>query len=746
MKSVRKLRWIDWLWIVLALLPPLILWQFLRAYAYEVPYFDDALQSLDIAFRAANGNFRWSDVLTPVNGHLVWLAYGTVGILGSIIPWQPMHTLYLIFALALIRWALLVRLMIDLPSAIVWIAAFASSIVVFSISQNLSWLSSVMISWSYTVTCLVAIVTVLTIGRGGVLPLIVAGVLALVGTFSIGIGLAAFPVVLLTLWMFGYRWRGYLFWIALTIIGFGLVLPNTAVNDDGSTLLSLLTRLHWMAVYLVAFTGGMFFNVLNNNFIWQLQIPPGQDQEIAVFAGVFILLSTVGNLIFLWRRGIPLVKLAPWITLLGMGMASGALIYAGRSGQGETLFPLPLQDYYVAQSIPSVVAWIVLSLWVIGLLVKESNPSPTQHLVLRGNTLIGILLLLLFIRGQNFFLQNTARLYERDIYTTLPHIAERCVYEMVFTQDGDCLGFNMPYEPPDDIYRMAYYGMSVFRDDQPRTILPEIFSDADRLLIETNTPWMNAYLRTWHLNNADESQIFHITAQEEEFSEVPTLVTIDELREPLTNWHTDINANTAEALTAFLADTQTVYYISNQEILVGADMLTTMGYIQTDFSVNEQPYRDTLTIRRYVRQPAITEQQTYTEIADTYRLWAFSLSSGNTITPCEVVTLTSWWDAVGEPDDNYALRWVLLDKADNVVSFSMSGLSNTPTLVWEPDSDNLYLDERQMALPCELTPGEYHFALSIETGDQSVRLPITGGTLSSNADRAILQTVMVGTP
>lgn len=79
--------------------------------------------------------------------------------------------------------------------------------------------------------------------------------------------------------------------------------------------------------------------------------------------------------------------------------------------------------------------------------------------------------------------------------------------------------------------------------------------------------------------------------------------------------------------------------------------------------------------------------------------------------PCQTVALDSWWQASEVPTSNYSLALVLVGQDGQGISQDGGGISPTLSGLWSTEQP--YLDERHLFIPCDLPPGTYPIVFAL---------------------------------
>lgn len=126
---------------------------------------------------------------------------------------------------------------------------------------------------------------------------------------------------------------------------------------------------------------------------------------------------------------------------------------------------------------------------------------------------------------------------------------------------------------------------------------------------------------------------------------------------------------------------------------------------------------------------------------DLFALQSWRLTSSVEVKPCQTVTVESWWKTYDIPSDNYSLTLVLADSGGIGVARTDSEPANVLTGLWQPNQ--LYLDVRTVAVPCDASPGEYPLLTGLYDPDTQQQLPLRLADGTSLDGLAYLTTLFV---
>lgn len=131
-------------------------------------------------------------------------------------------------------------------------------------------------------------------------------------------------------------------------------------------------------------------------------------------------------------------------------------------------------------------------------------------------------------------------------------------------------------------------------------------------------------------------------------------------------------------------------------------------------------YRD-LEIIEYRRNPDTLD--TVVRFGDDITLNGWTLRDSVEIQPCQTITIDTWWQTDNVSNMLYSSTLVIADangqgvaNADNMPG----GYTMTP--LWQPDE--LYFDERQLDVPCDIEAGQYNLLLGLYEIETVENLPV----------------------
>ena len=124
----------------------------------------------------------------------------------------------------------------------------------------------------------------------------------------------------------------------------------------------------------------------------------------------------------------------------------------------------------------------------------------------------------------------------------------------------------------------------------------------------------------------------------------------------------------------------------------------------------DQPFPTPYYLSEYRRAP---EHDAVIHAGDAMRLHSWTLLDSVDVQACQTVTIESWWQ-IAQPDATpYTLTLILADSdGDGQVSFANSVPADVFTSEWE--ADKYYLDQTELAIPCDIAGGSYDLLLAMK--------------------------------
>jgi hypothetical protein len=328
-----------------------------------------------------------------------------------------------------------------------------------------------------------------------------------------------------------------------------------------------------------------------------------------------------------------------------------------------------------------------------------------------ANITLGVILLGLYGRANIWNWQATAARYGEKIDLPYPQYNEEdCILDYPLTRDATCIRESFVVQlgnaQPEQIYQLAAYRLTIFATQTPANILPPDYQTEDPLILHSDSRWLNVYMRDWLLDGAPQTLMYHLApAEAPADANGRPLPQTSDLPDPLAQ------VSAPEDWQALLAGLEgdSLWYLFTPEVEAQAAAieayLSERGYVSLYIPIRQAPYeRGAFRLMRYRRAPAATE--TRFRFGEGLSLQAWDLPKG--ARPCEALQITTWWQLDG-PSPNLSLSLRLVDTNGEKVSNTDGAPAGIDLGVWEPG--RLYADDRALAIPCDLPPGDYQAVL-----------------------------------
>ena len=354
--------------------------------AFNVPFMDEWDASFNVALQARRGSLTLADLLAQHNEHRVFFSNLITAILTWSTNWDIKLAMYLNIALV----AASLIILVDLyrrqnPNGVAGIVIPFSALL-FSLRQKVNWLWSFQGQWFLVVFWLLASLWVLTTRRRGWRPVCLAALLAFFAVFTVASGFLLWPVLLITLWMVGYREKRHFgFWIvaAITAIGLyriGFEIRSIGQDEQGRFVTDVVVLGRYMAAYL----GSPF---VSGNV---------KAASLVALGGVILLLT---NAITFLARKRPWSELAPWSALGAFAVGSALLTALGRARMFLNDPSQALEMRYVTTSTPLWLSVVALAL----IMIQDIRNRPEKRwpgvLLMQSNVIAIFLLTVFFVRA-----------------------------------------------------------------------------------------------------------------------------------------------------------------------------------------------------------------------------------------------------------------------------------------------------------------------------------------------------------
>lgn len=182
-----------------------------------------------------------------------------------------------------------------------------------------------------------------------------------------------------------------------------------------------------------------------------------------------------------------------------------------------------------------------------------------------------------------------------------------------------------------------------------------------------------------------------------------------------------------ERLLTYLGDSDKLWVIYGNPFKAGD---TVQAWIDENYVIYDrvdfpgESYYRPLEIVEYRRKPQ--EVAPVVRFGEDITLAHWDLNNSVEVAPCQTISVDTWWQTAVMTDTLYSSTLVIADANGQGVANAddmPGGIFETPR--WEPEQ--LYFDERQLTIPCEIESGSYNLLLGfydIGTVDSTGNLPV----------------------
>lgn len=685
---------------LLALLPFGVLLVFIHSYSINAPFADQWGQSLKIAFAIQRGELPLELVWESGNGHRMVLTHLQTVVSSLLDHWNPKAEAYVTPLWVLLNAVLILRLFHQQsPQLTAWYAPIVTFLLC-SLYANDLWLFSWNSAWQIVFAGFLSTLSLLYLRPITPIWLLIAILLAIGTSFSFGPGLLVWVIMPIVLWGKGYRyWPGYLAWGGVAVFTIWLYfMGGTSENQ----FRDLTLENAWPILIFMLRMLGSALSVSGYESTWP-----------ALAGGLGLGMAGL-NLFRLWRSTHQVDRLLPWLSLLGYALGMTVMITLTRFSASDPTIALAGRYSY-----SSLVLWVV----VAALMLLNSHDKS----ILPFNMLVGVILMGAFLNSNLAMMSILGHNTNRYLlyHQTSSHPSEVCVRNLPRYQDAACLDDFLINGggTADQVYQLAAYRSALFSDDPIHQLLPATYQNGQPIVIQTQSAWLNIFVRDSLLNFLPESQVIHIAPEPEDAIPFP-----NPYPEPL------LATLEAEGIAALLADQPSIWHLFSTQTADEAVALQGLlpDYYPTPVPIFDAIYRDSqFTLLRYDLAPALSEQYRFGEHLS---LQGFEVSSYE-LTPCQPLVVKTWWllsDYLSTPHGST----IALVQGDAVYQTD-ADLANLPFEFWEVKRP--YLDERIVPIPCDAPSGRYDVLVGVYQREPLTDLVLTLPANSGN--RAYLTTI-----
>lgn len=695
--------------LLCSLIAPALVLVYIAGYGQNAPIGDDWHLGSAVATAVADARLTLADLLAVDDGHRTLFTNLITALLTLLTRWNIHLEMLILAGLAFLSAVLLLALSrrARLPTGIVLVI----SLLMFPLNREISWLSWRHSGWHFAVIFLLAALLVLE--RSPVpsrRALMMAAIFALAATFSVGVGMLLWLVLLVVCFLLGYRTPiGAALWIIAALLSVSLYLHDSGIQiaapPDESAGGAAWNQVQLPTPEFLLRFGGLYL---------ARPIFGSQTQ-----ADLMIALSATGLLVFalnaayLWRHeGVR--SFSSWLGMAAFALAAPLLITQGRGNDAAQA----LRPQYM---IVAVLFWVALAALITSVYARlrdTSHVSAVERGLLVINTVTALCLLLLYTLSSALALQTSALYWGRTMQRQdrlLPE--EGCLRAYLFTRDASCMeSLVIIRNRTDDI---AARRLATFAHMEPVSILPPaLFQDSSAVVLIASQAWHNVHIRDWLLAGVDESHITHVLP-------VGAPDTADVLALPLP-------PSPIEHSPSWDREARQVWVVrvigSTTQWDAVDTALATEGYTGIYRDVLNTPIA--LEIRGYERLESMPGVRFHVGDSVTFEGWR--LDGSVDMQPCDTLTMDSLWRASEVLPSKLAITLVLADERGIGVVRNDGPIAGIQSAQIAPAQ--LYLDRRALQVPCDLAPGNYPLLIGLYNYDTAESLPVTTaqGAPSSN--------------
>ena len=499
--SIADLRsWLRSPWTVLAiigaLIPAIVLAIYIKTYAAAYPFGDVTSFSAPTAIQTVRGELTPAYLFSTANGHRIFFTRMVTVLLTVFTNWNIEYELVVNFVLGIINLILVIALFFRYyPRYVRWFLIPCSALML-TLQESPNWLIGVQSTWHFVLMFVLLGIVTLCYGRRNLTTIIIAAFFAVCASFSFATGLSAWLLLIITMWMVGYRQRRYYLLIILLAAvvtvafflnsGIGVASQDALVNN--STVVLPRLSISGVSSFIITFLGG----------------PLAADNVSLAFPlGAIGLIIVTMNFYLIQRFTRTLRTVAPWIGLTLFALCSGFLISMGRTGYyGEST---PITKRYLQ---PATCLWIsIVATTIVVIFVVLPKLHLQRRRLLRG--VFGILAIGFTSLYLVTVVSGAGIIEYGELASSIPE-SGACSQAFIFTRDTSCLRRSSPYY----LDLLAYYDLAGYAAIPNRLILPDSYKPGDQVVVATGDTWLNYHIADRLLKGVPESDIYALIPKE----------------------------------------------------------------------------------------------------------------------------------------------------------------------------------------------------------------------------------------
>ena len=143
---------------------------------------------------------------------------------------------------------------------------------------------------------------------------------------------------------------------------------------------------------------------------------------------------------------------------------------------------------------------------------------------------------------------------------------------------------------------------------------------------------------------------------------------------------------------------------------------------QTERTQYSEGYYRAFEVLNYYHFPQDPDPNRARRFGDDIRLNHWQVSEATELAPCQTIALVTFWEADANIDPVLSMTAVVVDGSGNGITGVDGPPGDTPSYKWMPRK--VYLDERQIVIPCDIAPGQYPLLLGLYDAYTVENLPV----------------------
>ncbi|MFZ4814175.1 MAG: hypothetical protein ACOYL5_06555 [Phototrophicaceae bacterium] len=501
--------------LLLAAIPPLWVVLMIRAYwMSQFPHGDEWRLGIYWAQELKSGQLDFNDLFISYNGHRHpwWGALVVTQIV--LVDWDFRVGGMLNVALALLYWGGMMRWVWRTYPALRGVSAAVLSVLIFAPASAELWIDGINGIWLLSQAWLVGGLWALTAHERTPMNFCLALLCAIGLTFSNAAGIVGWGILLVVMWLAGYRHTGYvLVWVVTALVVVGLYFaapfwatytytPPESVLGEGNGFTDYRTMPHLIVLGYAVFLSAPIIKLglVENTLItlWGM--------ALLVVNSVLVLRAKL----ILWRHSLF------WMGLAAYGGAAGLLVIAVRIG----IYP-PDQLIYIADQgryHPMAAGFWMTVLFMTTVWVIQPHTEPTWkgRVWLWVNVSSVVLILTTLCLNALWFTGRVIQAYPQGV-TLAPYLnasSDACFYSLALHLDESCLQrqFDTIAPPPAEyVYRATLVQVGGFRNFAPALLLPNDYQPNEPIIVLTDNAWLALVLRDFYLRNVPAAEQWHFS-------------------------------------------------------------------------------------------------------------------------------------------------------------------------------------------------------------------------------------------